>query len=143
MTARSEPWTVARTVGELMTGDVIVAQVDLPLAQAAALMDAHRVSGLPVVDRAGRLVGVVSQTDLLHARTTESLWSAWPGLAVRHLMTHPAVSVTPDLSLEDAARLMEERKIHRLVVTEADGDRPIGVLSISDLVRSMGSGGER
>lgn len=134
MTAAMEP----KTVGELMTGDPIVTSVDTPLAEAAAMMGLYRISGLPVVDSAGRLVGVVSQTDLLRARTTESLWSAWPGLAVRHLMTHPAVAVTPDVSVEDAARLMDERRIHRLVVTDADGKTPIGVLSVSDLVRAMG-----
>jgi CBS domain-containing protein len=134
MTAVSEP----KTVGELMTGDPIVANVDTPLADAAAIMDRHRISGLPVVDSARSLVGVISQTDLLHARTTESLWSAWPGLAVRHLMTSPAVTVTPDVSIEDAARIMDERRIHRLVVTGADGKTPIGVLSVSDLIRAMG-----
>ena len=133
MTAVKEP----RTVGELMTSDPVVANVDTPLADAAAIMDRHRISGLPVVDAAGGLVGVISQTDLLHARTTESLWSAWPGLAVRHLMTRPAVSVTPDVSVEEAARLMDERRIHRLVVTGADGTTPIGVLSVSDLIRAM------
>jgi CBS domain-containing protein len=139
MRAVSEP----KTVGELMTGDPIVANVDTPLADAAAMMDFHRISGLPVVDSAGSLVGVVSQTDLLHARSTESLWSAWPGLAVRHLMTHPAVTVTPDVSVEEAARLMDERRIHRLVVTGADGKTPIGVLSVSDLIRAMGAWSQR
>ncbi len=133
MKVASEP----RTVGELMTGDPIVANVDTPLADAAAMMDFYRISGLPVVDWEGSLVGVVSQTDLLHARTTEPLWSAWPGLAVRHLMTRPAVTVTPDVTVAEAARIMDERRIHRLVVTTADGETPIGVLSVSDLVRAM------
>jgi CBS domain-containing protein len=127
-----------RTVGELMTGDPVVANVDTPLADAAAMMDFYRISGLPVVDWEGCLVGVISQTDLLHARTTEPLWNVWPSLAVRHLMTRPAVSVTPDVSLDDAARIMDERRIHRLVVTASDGETPIGVLSVSDLVRAMG-----
>jgi CBS domain-containing protein len=136
MRAVSEP----RTVGQLMTGDPVVANVDMPLAEAAAIMDFYRISGLPVVDWEGSLVGVLSQTDLLHARTTEALWGAWSALTVRHLMTHPAVAVTSDVSVEDAARLMEERRIHRLVVIGADGETPIGLLSVSDLVRSMGGG---
>jgi CBS domain-containing protein len=126
-----------RTVGELMTDDPVIVNVDTPLADAAAMMDFYRISGLPVVDWEGCLVGVLSQTDLLHARTTEPLWSAWPGLAVRHLMTRPAVTVTPDVTVEEAARIMDERRIHRLVVTTADGETPIGVLSVSDLVRAM------
>jgi CBS domain-containing membrane protein len=120
-----------------MTGDPIVANVDMPLADAAAIMDFYRISGLPVVDWNGCLVGVLSETDLLHARSTEALWTSWPGLAVRHLMTHPAVAVRPDVSVGDAALLMEERGIHRLVVTDPSGEVPIGVLSVSDLVRSM------
>jgi CBS domain-containing protein len=131
-----------RNVGQLMAGDPIVANVDMPLADAAAVMDFYRISGLPVVDWEGSLVGVVSQTDLLHARATESIWATWPCLAVRHLMTHPAVTVTHDVSVEDAARLMEDRRIHRLVVVAADGETPIGVLSVSDLVRSMGEWSE-
>jgi CBS domain-containing protein len=125
------------TVGDLMTADPVVATVDMRLTEAAELLDFYRVSGLPVVDRTGALVGVVSQTDILHARATEQLWSVWVGLAVRHVMTHPAVSVTASVSIERAAQLMEERRIHRLVVTASDGETPIGVLSVSDLVRSL------
>lgn len=127
----------SRSVGDLMTSDPIVASVDLPLAEVAELMDFYRVSGLPVVDENGCLVGVISRTDLLHARSNEALWHAWPGLAVRHLMTRPAVAVTSNTSLGEAAELMDRLRIHRLVVTDADGETPIGLLSVTDLVRSM------
>jgi IMP dehydrogenase len=130
-----------RTVGELMTGDPIVASIDMPLADAAELMDFYRVSGLPVVDWNGFLVGVVSQTDLLHARTTEALWHAWPGLTVRHLMTRPAVTVRSSVTVEEAAETMERLRIHRLVVVDPSGETAIGVLSVSDLVRSMAERG--
>ncbi len=126
-----------RTVGELMTDGAVMASTDLSLADAAELMDFYRVSGLPVVDGEGCLVGVISQTDLLHARTTRTLWQSWPGLTVRHLMTSPAVTVTSKVSLDEAARLMERRRIHRLVVVADDDETPIGVLSVSDLVRAM------
>lgn len=131
-----ETWE-RRSVGELMTRDPIMASADMALADAAELMDFYRVSGLPVVDPDGCLIGVISKTDLLHARTTEALWHAWPGLAVRHLMTSPAVAVTADTAVDDAAALMERLHIHRLVVTGLDGATPIGVLSVTDLVRAM------
>jgi len=137
MKAMLEP----RSVGELMTGDPIVASIDMPLADAAELMDFYRVSGLPVVDWSGFLVGVISQTDLLHARTTQALWHAWPGLTVRHLMTRPAVTVRSSAALVEAAEMMERLRIHRLVVVDASGETPIGVLSVSDLVRSMAERG--
>jgi CBS domain-containing protein len=129
------------TVGELMTGDPIVAGIDMPLGDAAELMDFYRVSGLPVVDWSGFLVGVISQTDLLHARTTDALWHAWPGLTVRHLMTRPAVTVRSGATVEEAAEMMERLRIHRLVVVGADGETAIGVLSVSDLIRSMAERG--
>ena len=129
------------TVGELMTHDPVVAVSDMLLCDAAELMDFYRVSGLPVIDWNGCLVGVISQTDMLHARTTIALWRAWPGLAVRHLMTRPAVTITSDSSIQEAAELMERLHIHRLVVVDADMESPIGVLSLTDLVRSMAERG--
>jgi CBS domain-containing protein len=137
LSATQEP----HSVGDLMTGDPIIASIDMPLADAAEMMDFYRVSGLPVVDWSGFLVGVISQTDLLHARTTEALWHAWPGLTVRHLMTRPAVTIRSSAALEEAAKLMERLRIHRLVVVAADGETPIGILSVSDLVRSMAERG--
>lgn len=134
---------VGPCVGDLMTPEPVVAFEGMALVDAASLMDEHNVHGLPVVDAAGALVGVVSETDLLHARTTEGLWHAWPGLSVRHLMTRPAISVGADTDLEDAAGLMERLRIHRLVVVADDGRTPIGVLSVSDLVHSMALRGAR
>jgi CBS domain-containing protein len=130
-----------RTVGELMTHDPVVAVLDMSLADAAELMDVYRVNGLPVIDWNGELVGVISQMDLLHARSTEALWHAWPGLAVRHLMTRPAVTVTSTTALDEAAALMERLRIHRLVVVDTDGETPIGLLSVSDLVHVMAEEG--
>ena len=130
-----------KSVGELMTDDPVVAVADMSLSDAAELMDFYRVSGLPVIDWDGCLIGVISQTDMLHARTTKALWDAWPGLAVRHLMTSPAVTVTSDSRVEEAAELMERLHIHRLVVIGADGESPIGVLTLTDLVHSMAQRG--
>ncbi|HET7471824.1 MAG TPA: CBS domain-containing protein [Candidatus Limnocylindrales bacterium] len=130
-----------RTVGELMTRDPILAHLDMALSDAADLMDFYRVTGLPVVDSSGALCGVISQTDLLHARTTEALWAAWPGLAVRHLMTSPAVTVTAGTSVDEAAALMERLRIHRVVVTDISGEVTIGILAVADLVRAMAERG--
>lgn len=137
--SRSEgrPHNRAR-VADHMTSRPIVIGADASLTDAAALMNRHRVHGLPVVDGSGQLVGVLSQTDLNRARSTEYLWANWPGLVVRHLMTSPAVTVHRSTPLLEAARRMEELGIHRLVVVE-DGDEttPVGVLSMTDLVHVL------
>ena len=134
----------APIVGDLMTLEPIVVRADAPLSDAVHLMDHHRISGLPVVDRSGSLVGVVSQTDLARARGTEHLWANWPGLAVRHLMTSPAVTVERTTPLALAVQKMERLRIHRLVIVdESDVTFPIGVLSMTDIVHSISLDDER
>lgn len=128
----------AVTVGDLMAIDPIVIRSDAPLTEAARLLERHHISGLPVVDHVGSLIGVLSQTDLLRARATEYLWANWPGLAVRHLMTSPAITVQRSTPLPEAARKMERHHVHRLVVVADNDERlPIGIISTSDLVRTM------
>ena len=125
-------------VADHMATNPILIRADASLTDAAELMDRHHVHGVPVVDHAGVLVGVLSQSDLNRARSTEYLWVNWPGLAVRHLMTSPAITIHRSTPLIVAARKMEQHQIHRLVVVE-DGDEttPIGVLSMTDLIHAL------
>ncbi|MDP9483915.1 MAG: CBS domain-containing protein [Chloroflexota bacterium] len=130
--------TAQRTVGDLMAVEPIVVRADSSLSEAVHLMDLHHVSGLPVVNEGGEVVGVISQTDLVNARATEYLWANWTGLAVRHLMTSPPLTVTRSTSLDVATRRMERNHVHRLVVVADDDPTvPIGVISTSDLVRAL------
>jgi CBS domain-containing protein len=132
------PINAPRLVADLMALEPVLVRADHPLAEAAQLMAQYRVDGLPVVDPAGSLVGVISQTDLLRARATEYLWANWSGLRVKHLMTSPALTIHRDQPLTVAARKMERHRVHRLVVVADDDETvPIGVLSNSDLVRAM------
>ena len=133
--------TTPTTVGELMALEPIVIQANATLDEAARLLDGHHINGLPVVDRSGSLVGVLSQTDLLRARSTEYLWSNWPGLAVRHLMTSPALTVTRSTPVPIAAGKMERNGVHRLVVVaDDDATLPIGILSATDLIHAIALG---
>lgn len=125
-------------VADHMAPNPVVVRADASLSEAAALMDRHHVHGLPVVDEAGALVGVLSQTDLNRARSTEYLWANWPGLAVRHLMTSPAMTIHRSTPLIVAARRMEEHHVHRLVVVEQGDDRsPVGIISMTDLIHAL------
>lgn len=130
--------TLPTTVGDLMALDPITVRANAPLSEAADLLDRHHISGLPVVDASGSLVGVLSQTDLVRARSTQYLWANWPGLAVRHLMTSPAITVHRSTPLVLAASRMERQHIHRLVVVADEDDTlPIGILSMTDLVHAI------
>jgi CBS domain-containing protein len=122
-------------VGNLMTIDPVVIHADAQVSEAERLLKTYRVSGLPVVSD-DATVGVISQTDLVVARSSGLIGGNWERVLVRHLMTAPAVTVRTGTSLARAAQLMVSRHIHRLVVVD-DEDRPIGVVSSLDLLRVL------
>jgi len=125
------------TVGELMSIEPVTVADTETVGAAERLMTDRSITGLPVVDRVGRLVGVLSQTDLVRAHASGQSLANWPGLAVRHLMTAPALTIRLDETLLTAARMMEQHHVHRLVVVAPDGAHPIGVISTTDLVRAL------
>jgi CBS domain-containing protein len=127
--------TEARKVGDVMTPNPVSVSEAASLAEATSLLESRKISGLPVLDATGTLVGVLSQTDLIRAQANPSLQANWRGLAVREIMTAPALTIPATAGLDEAARMMGERRVHRLVVTD-DAATPIGIISASDLVRS-------
>jgi CBS domain-containing protein len=127
--------TSGKTVGEVMTANPFSISETASLAEAAKILDTQKISGLPVVDAGGALVGVLSQTDLVRARANQQYVQNWPGLPVGQIMTTPALTISMTASIEDAAKVMDERRVHRLVVTDGAAN-PIGIISASDLVRS-------
>lgn len=122
-------------IGNLMSVDPVVIEAEQPVAEAERLLKTYRISGLPVVE-AGTTVGVISQVDILVARSSELISGNWPRLRVRHIMSTPPVSVHVETTVERAARLMVDRHIHRLVVVD-DRDRPVGVITPLDLLRLL------
>jgi CBS domain-containing protein len=122
-------------VGNLMSFDPVTIEADDPVTKAEQLLKTYRISGLPVVV-GGTAVGVISQTDIVTARSSELIGGNWARLRVRHLMSAPAVTVHVETTVERAARLMVAGHLHRLVVVDLD-DRPIGVLSSLDLLRVL------
>ena len=125
------------TVEQVMTPEPITIRSSEPLSAAARMLEEHEISGVPVVDDAGALVGVLAESDLVRARATEHLWSRWPGLSVRHLMHTPVLTADRSMSLEEAAVMMERAHVHRLVVVADDQQTPVGIISSSDIVRAM------
>ena len=125
-------------VVDLMAGDPITVTPDVPVIKVAEFLSDYDIGGMPVVDPAGRLVGVVSQTDLVHLWASSAAPSEWPTLSVRDVMTEPAVTIRGSATLTQAARLMTEREVDRLVVVGEDVRTALGVISASDLVRGFG-----
>ena len=125
------------TVADLMTPDPIMIDESASVDEAARLLEESEISGLPVIDGDGVLVGVISQSDIVRARAVSHLWHRWSGLRVRHLMHAPAMTADRSMSMEEAAQLMERAHIHRLVVVGEDKLTPVGVISTTDLVRAL------
>jgi CBS domain-containing protein len=137
-----------------MSREVVTASPSMPLKEVARLLVAHRISGVPVVDRDGSVVGVVSEGDIVfkeggvarpgsHALKwlfdsgdgDSGLLSKREARTVADAMTAPAVVIAARRSVAEAARLMVERSVNRLPVV-TDG-KLVGILTRSDLVRAF------
>lgn len=119
-------------VRDRMTSPARTVTAATPLPELTKQLETARVSALPVVED-GRLVGIVSTTDLVRARAAGSLTA---DRAARDCMTKEVVTVREGDPLDEAARRMVAARVHRLVVVD-DGGRAVGVLSTRDLLRDV------
>ncbi len=137
------------TVRDVMSDKVVTVKRGASFKEMASMLRQFRISAFPVTDEGGKVVGVVSQADLLakeaqadsHAGIagviTEILHhkehEKADGLTAGDLMTHPAVAVRPEDSAEHAARLMYTLRVKRLPVVNAGG-RLVGIVSRADVL---------
>lgn len=130
-------------VRDVMHFGVISCPSETPVEEAMRLMQANRIHALVVVDGPGYLAGIVSQTDLLKAWQGGSDYEQIIHGPVSNVMTKSVVSCMPDMELGRAIKLLNRHSIHRLVVVEERNDGrfwPVGILSMTDLVRDMDFG---
>jgi len=113
-------------VKDIMTTHVVAVRSDASYREMVTLLREHRVSGLPVVDAEGTVVGVVSETDLLTKRTAARCTAA-------DLMTCPAVTTSPDELVSSVARLMSRHKLRRVPVADRQGHL-VGIVCRSDVL---------
>jgi CBS domain-containing protein len=137
------------TVKDVMTTRVISVTRATSFQALAAALREHRVSAFPVLDDEGKVIGVVSEADMLAKEALDSEPDGMPGMiagmlrrkehekargtTAGELMTSPPVTVKPDDPLERAARLMYTRKVKRLPVVDANGHL-VGIISRSDVL---------
>jgi CBS domain-containing protein len=131
------------TVAERMSSPPITVPSDAPIGIVSALLERHGITGLPVVDPAGALVGVISEVDVARVSTIASKRIPRE-LLVRHVMSAPAVTVLASASTALAGRRMERHGVRRLVVVAEDDDlQPIGVVTAADLAKTRPAGEAR
>ena len=130
------PKIESRRVEEIMTRDVKTARIDDPIGKIWADMLRHRYAGIPVLDRKGRLVGIVTQIDLIRRRLTRAeLESPRSGPQVRRVMNTSPITLPPTATVGEAARLMLDRDIGRVLV--AEGQRLLGIVDREDVARVL------
>jgi CBS domain-containing protein len=134
--------TAHPTVRQVMTRELVTARERTPFKELVWLLKSHSISALPIVDGAGKLVGIVSETDLLvkeqHAggELPNPSWlfesDRVDALIARDLMTWPVLTVRASATIARAAHTMQEFGVRHLVVVA--GGRPTGIVSRSDLL---------
>jgi CBS domain-containing protein len=153
------------TVRDIMTEDVVTVPPEATARELCQLLDVEKVGGVPVVEADGRVVGVVSASDLVGAVTRELRAPAWivtpadrdagaPGVAllrripetmldgwtVRDIMTPATLSVSPGTTLPDLARFLLRAGVHRALVM--DNRALVGIVSTTDVLRAVSEFGE-
>ena len=141
---------------DILTKDVITATPETTVTEVAALLEQHRISGVPVVDAGGRVVGVITQSDLVaRARDLElppaialfdlRVFLETPshfkkrlekmlGVTVDEVMTPSPITVSPETPVKEIAALMDRKKVHTLPVLA--GGKLVGVIGKIDLIRA-------
>ena len=126
-----------RLLRDVMTRGVVSVPMDLSIKEVAEKMTQQNVSAVTVTDHNGEIMGLISEMDVLQAVMDRSILNS----AAENIMNSNIQSVEPSITLDKAARIMMDKGIHRLVVLSEPGvgasDRPVGILSASDLVRDM------
>lgn len=141
---------------QIMTKDVITVEPDASIVEAAKLMLEHHFSGLPVLDRAGKLIGIISEGDFLRRSEigTQRRRPRWlqffvgpgreasefvrqSGRKVEEIMTHDPVTVSEHTALEELVSLMEKHDVKRLPVIR--GEKLVGIVTRANLLQAVAS----
>lgn len=142
---------------DIMTADVVTIRPEASVEDLAALLEAKRIGGVPVVDEDGQLVGIVTQSDLVQRCRDLELPPALNildlhvfleteagfkrrlekmlGATVRAVMTPDPVTIPPEMPVNEIAKLMSDRQVHTLPVL--DGKKLVGIVGKIDLVRGV------
>ena len=137
------------TVADVMTRSIVAVDRQTPFKEVVRRMRDHRVSGVPVVRGDGRVLGVISTGDLIlkkdpalepypgsfEGRRHRRDRSRVGGVLAEEIMSTPPLTIRPDATLGEAARLMYDRGVKRLPVVDADRGTIVGIVSRSDLLK--------
>lgn len=152
------PESAKKKVGDVMTSDVITVTLDTTVSQIAKLMSTHHIGGVPVVDNAGQVVGVVTELDLIVRNTRFEMPAFFTildmifyletpghyknrlkhilGTKAAEIMSEPAETISPYDTIGELAKIMEGRRMNPIPVVD-ENQVLVGIVSRSDVVRLM------
>jgi len=116
---------------DIMTQKVYTIHPEASAQEAAQLLSQHRISGLPVVNTEQKIIGMVTEADIISKVHRE-------GLLVSDIMSHEVIAVVESTPVGEIAMLLTERKIKRVPVVQ--GDKLIGIVSRGDIVNAVAEG---
>lgn len=150
------------TAAQIMTRDVISVTPETSIEELASVLSKHRISGAPVVDEEGALVGIVTEKDLirqnarLHIPTVIRIFDASimlekPGrmldemkrmaaTRVDDILSRKVVTISPDTTIQEIATIMSEKNVHLLPVL--DEEKIVGIVGKVDMVRALSTSSE-
>lgn len=136
-------------VRTVMTEKVVAVKEETEIREAARLLSENRISGMPVIDPSGKVIGIVTEADILASAGIkrehrfmhilkhlfgEPVPSGRKGEYVKDIMTSPAITTSADADIRDVAKILDEKRIKRLPVVDEEG-RLIGIISRADIIR--------
>lgn len=149
---------MSKTVADVMSSEVLTVRKDTPLKEAIQILAENKISALPVVEESGKLVGVLSEGDLMWQESgvetppyimllDSIIYLQNPtqhdkeihkalGQTVGEVMSDRPLTIQPQQSVREAARLMHDKKIRRLPVIDRQ-EQVIGIITQGDIVRMM------
>lgn len=150
---------MTKTIAEVMTPNPITVTPETPLQEAVKILAEKKISGLPVVDEAGKLVGVISESDLMWQETgidpppyimilDSVIYLQNPsrhdkeihkvlGQTVGEVMTDKPITIKASQTIRDAAHWMHDKKIRRLPVLDGETGDVVGIITQGDIIRAM------
>ena len=151
------PKSAQRRVGDIMTTDVITVGPQTSVGEIAHLMSEYDISGLPVLDGSGKILGIVTDLDMMVRNTRFKMPTFFTildsiiyletphhfkerlehvlGATAEEIMTEEVVTIAPDATIEALAEVMVDKEINPILVVEAQ--RLVGIVSRSDIIRQM------
>ncbi len=129
--------TFEKLIRDVMTRGVVTVSADTSVKEIAEIMTNRQLSGVVVIAAYGDTLGFISELDIVEVLDKPNLRA----MTAEDIMSSRLIAVAPDATLRQAARIMNEGRIHRLLILSEKGagalQRPVGILSASDIIREI------